>query len=109
MWQGRKTPLPMRSRRRCGPGPFGASRTIPGLTADDIAAAFLIPSATMGQRLVRAKTRIRQAGIPLRVPDHDDLPARLDAVLEAIYAAYSKAWAEIGDDSTALAGEAIWL
>jgi RNA polymerase sigma-70 factor (ECF subfamily) len=84
-------------------------QTILGLTADEIAAAFLIPSATMGQRLVRAKTRIRQAGIPLRVPDRDDLPARLDAVLEAIYAAYSKAWGEIGDGSSALAGEAIWL
>ena len=65
-------------------------QTILGLTAEEIAAALLIPSATMGQRLVRAKTRIRQAGIPLRVPDRDDLPARLDAVLEAIYAAYSK-------------------
>jgi RNA polymerase sigma-70 factor (ECF subfamily) len=84
-------------------------QTILGLTAEEIAAAFLIPSATAGQRLVRAKKRIRQAGIPLRVPDRDDLPERLDAVLEAIYAAYSKAWGEIGDGSSALAEEAIWL
>jgi RNA polymerase sigma-70 factor (ECF subfamily) len=84
-------------------------QTILGLTAEEIAAAFLIPSATAGQRLVRAKKRIRQAGIPLRVPDRDDLPERLDAVLQAIYAAYSKAWGEIGDGSSALAEEAIWL
>jgi RNA polymerase sigma-70 factor (ECF subfamily) len=85
-------------------------QTILGLTAEEIAAAFLLPAATMGQRLVRAKTRIRQAGIPLRVPDRDDLPERLDAVLEAIYAAYSKAWGELGaDGSSPLAEEAIWL
>jgi len=85
-------------------------QTILGLTAIDIAAAFLIPPATMGQRLVRAKTRIKDAGIPFRVPDREQLPERLDAVLDAIYAAYSKGWAEIGDASSVeLAGEAIWL
>src|SRR5258708_29618636 len=84
-------------------------QTILGLTADEIATAFLIPSATMGQRLVRAKTRIRQAGIPLRVPDRDHLPARLDAVLESIYAAYSKAWGEIGAGISPLADGATWL
>ena len=85
-------------------------QTILGLTAEAIAAAFLVPPGAMGQRLVRAKTRIRQAGIPFRVPDRDELPERLDAVLEAIYAAYSKAWAEIGEDGTSpLAEEAIWL
>jgi RNA polymerase sigma-70 factor, ECF subfamily len=85
-------------------------QTILGLTADAIAAAFLLPPATMGQRLVRAKTRIRQTGIPFRVPDRDELPERLDAVLEAIYAAYSKGWAEIGEDGASpLAEEAIWL
>lgn len=85
-------------------------QTILGLTADAIAAAFLIPPKTMGQRLSRAKTRIRQAGIPFRVPDRDELPERLDAVLEAIYAAYSKGWAEIGEAGhSPLAEEAMWL
>lgn len=85
-------------------------QTILGLNAIDIASAFLIPPATMGQRLVRAKTRIRDAGIPFRVPEKTELPERLDAVLEAIYAAYSKGWGEIGETGTPeLATEAIWL
>lgn len=85
-------------------------QTILGLSAEAIAAAFLMPPAAMSQRLVRAKARIRQAGIPFRVPDRDELPERLDAVLEAIYAAYSKAWAEIGEDGhSPLAEEAVWL
>jgi RNA polymerase sigma-70 factor, ECF subfamily len=85
-------------------------QTILGLSAEEIAAAFMIPPKTMGQRLVRAKTRIRNAGIPFRVPDPEELPERLDAVLEAIYAAYSKGWNEVGDDAIPeLADEAIWL
>jgi RNA polymerase sigma-70 factor (ECF subfamily) len=85
-------------------------QTILGLTAEDIAAAFLVPPATMGQRLVRAKTRIRDAGIPFRVPDPHELPERLAAVLDAIYAAYTKGWNEVGDDAIPeLADEAIWL
>ena len=85
-------------------------QTILGLTAHDIAAAFLIPPATMGQRLVRAKSRIKDAGIPFRVPDRQELPERLDSVLEAIYAAYAKGWTEIGDaGSPQLTEEAIWL
>ncbi len=85
-------------------------QTILGLTAAEIAAAFLMPPRAMGQRLVRAKARIRRAGIPLRVPEREELPERLDAVLEAIYAAYSKGWAEIGGDiDSPLAEEAIWL
>lgn len=84
-------------------------QTILGLTAEAIAAAFLLPPATMGQRLSRAKARIRQAGIPFRVPERDELAERLDTVLEAIYAAFSRGW-EIGDaGDAALAGEAIWL
>lgn len=85
-------------------------QTILGLTAQDIAAAFLIPPATMGQRLVRAKARIKDAGVPFRVPAKEELPERLDAVLEAIYAAYLKGWTEIGEaGSPQLADEAIWL
>lgn len=85
-------------------------QTILGMTAIDIAAAFLIPPATMGQRLVRAKARIKEAGIPFAVPERDDLAPRLDAVLEAIYAAYAKGWTEIGDNAAdRLADEAIWL
>ncbi|SEQ05600.1 RNA polymerase sigma-70 factor, ECF subfamily [Devosia sp. YR412] len=85
-------------------------QTILGMTAVDIAAAFLIPPATMGQRLVRAKARIRDNGIPFAIPEREDLAARLDAVLEAIYAAYAKGWTELGDTSAdRMADEAIWL
>jgi RNA polymerase sigma-70 factor (ECF subfamily) len=85
-------------------------QTILGMTGEDIAAAFLIPPGTMGQRLVRAKNRIRDAGIPFRVPEAEELPERLGAVLDAIYAAYTKGWNEVGDDSVPeLADEAIWL
>jgi RNA polymerase sigma-70 factor, ECF subfamily len=85
-------------------------QTILGLTAEDIAAAFLVPPGTMGQRLIRAKTRIRDAGIPFRVPDPQELPERLAAVLDAIYAVYTKGWNEVGDNtSPELADEAIWL
>jgi RNA polymerase sigma-70 factor, ECF subfamily len=85
-------------------------QTILGLTSEDIAAAFLVPPGTMGQRLVRAKARIRDAGIPLRMPNPQELPERLAAVLDAIYAAYTKGWSEVGDDAVPeLADEAIWL
>lgn len=85
-------------------------QTILGMTAEDIAAAFLIPPATMGQRLVRAKMRIRDAGIPFSIPDTEDLGERLASVLDAIYAAYSKGWNEIGDTGVPeIADEAIWL
>lgn len=85
-------------------------QTVLGLTAAQIAAAFLIPPATMGQRLVRAKARIKDAGIPFRVPERDELPARLDAVLAAVYAAYTRGWDAFGDTGASpLAAEAIWL
>ena len=80
-----------------------------GLTADDISQAFLVPPKTMGQRLVRAKTRIRDAGVPFRTPDREELPERLAAVLEAIYAAYARGWRELDDGGPRLAEEAIWL
>ncbi|MDB5612524.1 MAG: polymerase subunit sigma-70 [Devosia sp.] len=85
-------------------------QTILGMTAVEIAAAFLIPPATMGQRLVRAKARIKDTGIAFAIPEREELPLRLDAVLEAIYAAYAKGWTEIGDSNAdRLADEAIWL
>jgi RNA polymerase sigma-70 factor (ECF subfamily) len=85
-------------------------QTVLGLTAQGIAATFLIAPATMGQRLVRAKARIRQTGIPFEIPASEQLPERLDAVLEAVYAAYAKGWAEFGEaGSSPLAEEAIWL
>jgi RNA polymerase sigma-70 factor (ECF subfamily) len=85
-------------------------QTILGLTAEDISAAFLIPPATMGQRLVRAKSRIRDAGIPFGVPEKEELAERVQAVLDAIYAAYSKGWNDVGETGVPeIADEAIWL
>jgi RNA polymerase sigma-70 factor (ECF subfamily) len=65
-----------------------------GLDANRIGAAFLVPATTMGQRLVRAKAKIRQAGIPFTVPPADRLPERVPAVLDAVYAAYGAGWDE---------------
>jgi RNA polymerase sigma-70 factor (ECF subfamily) len=85
-------------------------QTIIGMTAEDISAAFLIPPATMGQRLVRAKTRIKDAGIPFGIPGKEELGERVQAVLDAIYAAYAKGWNEIGEAGVPeIADEAIWL
>src|SRR5712691_7012697 len=69
-------------------------QTILGFDAATIASAFLIAPATMGQRLVRAKNKIRQAGIPFRVPERADLAQRLEAVLAAIYAAFAEGWSD---------------
>jgi predicted RNA polymerase sigma factor len=83
-----------------------------GLNAERIAGAFLISPKTMGQRLVRAKTKIRDGGIQFEIPDQRDLPERLDAVLEAIYAAFGIGWDDMaGVDQRGhdLAEEAIWL
>jgi predicted RNA polymerase sigma factor len=67
-----------------------------GLDAKMIASAFLMSPATMGKRLVRAKNKIRQAGIPLAIPEREDLPGRLDTVLDAIYAAFAEGWTDPG-------------
>nr|MBX2864356.1 RNA polymerase subunit sigma-70 [Leptolyngbyaceae cyanobacterium MAG.088] len=87
-------------------------QTVMGLNAAQIGSAFLVAPTTMGQRLVRAKAKIRDAGIPFRLPKVQDLPTRLEAVLEAIYAAYTTGWDTVtgGDPChTGLADEAIWL
>lgn len=69
-------------------------QTVLGFDAAAIASAFLVAPATMGQRLVRAKAKIREAGVPFRIPDTNELPERLDAVLAAIYAAFSEGWSD---------------
>ena len=83
-----------------------------GLNAEAIASAFLISPATMGQRLVRAKNKIRQAGVPFRVPEREELRERLETVLDAIYAAFSEGWSDAAGADAArrdLAHEAIFL
>jgi len=83
-----------------------------GLDAARIASAFLMSPAAMGQRLVRAKNKIRQAGIPFEIPERKELPQRLDAVLEAIYAAFAEGWTDPGGTDAArrdLAEEALFL
>lgn len=67
-----------------------------GLDAKRIASAFLMSPAAMGKRLVRAKTKIREAGIPFRIPERDELAGRLDTVLDAIYAGFTEGWTDPG-------------
>jgi RNA polymerase sigma-70 factor, ECF subfamily len=87
-------------------------QTILGLDAAAIASAFLVSPAAMGQRLTRAKAKIRLAGVPFKIPEREDLPERLGVALDAIYAAFSHGWAEAFSDDPRgrnLAEEAIWL
>ena len=87
-------------------------QTILGFDAASIGSAFLVSPATMSQRLVRAKKKIREAGIPFQVPEGAELAARLDAVLQAIYAAFAEGWSDpAGTEARRrnLAEEGIWL
>lgn len=83
-----------------------------GLEAAQIASAFLMSPAAMGQRLVRAKNKIRQAGIPFHVPEREQMAERLETVLDAIYAAFSEGWQDATGADPArrdLAEEAVYL
>jgi RNA polymerase sigma-70 factor (ECF subfamily) len=87
-------------------------RTVAGLTTGEIARAFLVTEPTIAQRIVRAKRRIVHAGIPYRVPDLDELPARLDGVLSVLYLVFSEGYAASSGDAFVrvdLAAEAIRL
>src|SRR5882724_2733968 len=87
-------------------------QTILGFDSAAIGSAFLVSPATMGQRLVRAKAKMKIAGIPFRVPERSELGERLEAVLSAIYAAFSEGWSDpagIEARRRNLAEEGIWL
>jgi RNA polymerase sigma-70 factor (ECF subfamily) len=87
-------------------------QTVLGFDAATIASAFLVSPAAMSQRLVRAKNKIKQAGIPFRLPERAELRERLDAVLDAIYAAFTEGWSDpAGTEARRrnLAEEGIWL
>src|SRR6266436_5794349 len=87
-------------------------RVVLGLDAKLIASSFLMFPAAMSKRLVRAKDKIRQAGIPFRVPEREELAGRLDTVLDAVYAAFAEGWTDPGGTDAArrdLSDEALFL
>ncbi|MBE1532478.1 RNA polymerase sigma factor [Actinomadura algeriensis] len=81
-------------------------RCLAGLTTPEVARAFLVPTATMAKRIVRAKHRIREARIPFRVPGPDELPERLPGVLQVLYSIFTEGYAAARSD---LAQEAVRL
>ena len=83
--------------------------TVLGFTAEQVGLAFSVPASTMATRLVRAKKRIKADRIPFRIPDRADLPARMTAVLEAVYGAYVIDWATTGPQARQLPSEALHL
>jgi len=87
-------------------------REVCGLTTEEVAHAFLTPPPTLAQRIVRAKSKIREARIPYQIPDRDDLPDRLDSVLHVIYLVFNEGYLATSGDSLTrsdLSGEAIRL
>jgi RNA polymerase sigma-70 factor, ECF subfamily len=87
-------------------------QTVLGLDAAQIGAAFLVAPATMGQRLVRAKSKIRDAGLRFELPSAEDMPERLEDVLAAVYAAYGTSWDAVPGADTGqhdLVEEALFL
>lgn len=82
--------------------------TVLGFTAEQIARAYAVPAPTMSTRLTRAKSRIKAAHIPFRIPDRSDLPDRLDTLLEAVYAAYTIEWST-GPEASGLPPEGLQL
>lgn len=86
-------------------------QTVLGFDAAQVASAFAMPPSAMAQRLVRAKRRIRDARIPFAVPTRHDMPARLPAVLEAVYGAYAIDWMQVSGESVreSLSAEALYL
>src|SRR5262249_52230245 len=82
------------------------------LNATTIASALFMSPATMSQRLVRAKHKIKHAGIPFRIPEREELTSQLDAVLDAIYVTFAEGWTDPGGTDVArrdLAEEALFL
>ncbi|UVS77554.1 RNA polymerase sigma factor [Actinokineospora sp. UTMC 2448] len=87
-------------------------RCLAGLTTAEVARAFLVPTATMSKRIVRAKNKIREARIPFRVPGADELPSRLPGVLQVVYSVFTEGYAASSGDALQrldLAAEAIRL
>jgi RNA polymerase sigma factor (sigma-70 family) len=84
-------------------------RAVVGMTTPQIASAFLVPEPTMAQRLVRAKRKITNAGIPFTIPEDSDLAPRLDDVLTVIYLSYNAGYLEPSESGRELSDDAIWL